>query len=93
MNKAYFITYDLKKSDEYSELIEKIKSLAINKEMYVSVWESSHLIRSNLNQNDIVANLRPLIKNGSKLIVFEVGKARQGLLLKKEWKKVKKIID
>lgn len=79
---AYCITYDLKQPGRnYEPLYDAIKSVGIWWHFLDSTW----LVSTTLNAQDIWARLAPAIDSSDLLLVIEVRKQSQGWLPNDAW--------
>lgn len=81
---VYFITYDLNKAGkDYAGLHQAIKDTSV---YWCHYWDSSWLIKSNLETADAVFNkLKPHLDNDDRCLVVEVKNNKQGWLTEEEW--------
>lgn len=80
----YLITYDLNKSDkDYEGVYQAIKDAST---YWCHYWESSWLIKSNLETADAVFDkIKPHLDNNDRCFVVEVKNNKQGWLTKEQW--------
>ena len=80
----YLITYDLNKSDkDYEGVHQAIKDAST---YWCHYWESSWLIKSNLETADAVFDkIKPHLDNNDRCFVVEVKNNKQGWHTKEQW--------
>lgn len=81
--KAYIITYDIKETanSSYDLLFEEIKKTGKWWHYLSNTW----IVISQNDAKTINNKLLPYLDNDINLLVFELGKDRQGWLTKKAW--------
>lgn len=81
---VYFITYDLNATGkDYEGVYEAIKNAS---EYWCHYWDSSWLIKSNLETADAVfAKIKPHLDTNDRCLVIEVKNNKQGWLTKNQW--------
>lgn len=90
MNKAYIITYDIKgDTTNYLPLFEHIK----NNYRWWHYLDNAWIVLSDENAKSIYDKLNVFLDADINILIFELGKDRQGWLPKKAWKWIKKNID
>ena len=87
---VYMITYDLNGDDkQYDGVISAIENCAIGEPF--SQWQSSYLIKSNLQASGIWRKIRPYLDDDDTLIIIEVTNNYKGWLTKADWRQVKSL--
>lgn len=85
--KAYIITYDFKKEEaDVSDLAEAIKGFGF----WWHYLKHSWIIKTDRTVQQVYDKLAEYLQDDMHLLVFELGKQRQGWLPKKAWGWLKK---
>lgn len=91
MMAAYLITYDLNTTgQQYDNVIKAIKDASTG--VWCTFWESSYLIKSHLNPNEIYEKIKPFLDSNDSLIIIEVRNNYQGWLKSDEWQYIREQI-
>ena len=88
--KPYIITYEIKETatSTYQSLFEEIKKI----KPWWHYLDNTWIVMSEVNATEIHNKLKPHLDANINILIFEIGKDRQGWLPPKAWEWLKKHI-